>query len=88
MLTPEQIVVGKKYVNALMMGHVWLGVGRRRLFTHDEIIPESKTLVLIKSDNPQYIGRMIHHGEDALEGLWDHFQEQDGDTYYILTTNR
>lgn len=83
-MKPEDIIVGKRYVHAETIGDVWLGVGRRKLFTDNEIIPETKTLVLIESNDPQYIGRMAQQGEDVREGWWEMIQEESENNFFIM----
>jgi hypothetical protein len=70
----EDIKVGKKYHDALT-GNTLLGIGMRKLFTEDEY--REKHLVVIDSDDPDCIGKMIQEGEDAAEGYWDYIDEYD-----------
>jgi len=60
--TPNEIEVGQKYTWGDEAGYVYLGVGKRKLFTSNEY--HYKHLVCVES------GLIMQEGDDAREDVW------------------
>lgn len=67
----QDIEVGKRYRHLHQDGDVFLGVGRRKLFTDDEFV--EKHLVLIEAKDNMGIGLIAQEGKDARPNYWDFF---------------
>ncbi len=84
----EDIIVSKRYTHSYYPGCIWLGIGKRKLFTEDEW--EEKHLVLIKTpdDSQCVIGAIVKEGDDAAEGHWDYFQDADSDSQLFIVQTK
>lgn len=81
-MKPSQIVVGKRYTNSYFgPSMVWLGCGRRKLFTTDQFV--DKFLVCIEGD-AKYIGFIFQNPAEAHDGYWDAFQDADSQTWIMF----
>lgn len=84
-MKPKDIIVGQRYTNSFFSPHdVWLGCGRRKLYTDD--VFTSKFLVLVESDAPENIGKIFQSPRNAHNGFWEAFQKEDAESSMWITT--
>lgn len=81
----DSIKVGQIYTHPEMMGHRFLGVGMRKLFTSDEFV--KKHLIILESPDGKGKGMIMQEGENAQESVWGMgFAEEGSDEsgFYII----
>jgi len=75
-MTPNDIQVGKIYVNSIK-NQKYLGIGLRKMwegtFGNKDSNFEEKRLVIIEG-NPEYIGLIVQSPENCSEEYWDDFR--------------
>ena len=71
----SEIVVGKRYRLIYSNEQIFLGIGMRKLNTSDEYT--EKHLVVIESNDKDFIGKMVQEGVNASNNFWDSIVEED-----------
>jgi len=74
-VTPETIVVGKRYTHKHQPGRVWLGCGKRKPYASREFT--EKFLVLVEDPGDYYLGFIYKTENDVNSckfGDWDNFE--------------
>jgi len=71
----SEIEVGAKYRNSLQNPKViYLGIGRRKLFTSFPEEYSEKHLIILEVPHYGYqVGQIVQEGENAEPGFWDGF---------------